>query len=110
MNIISIYATYTLKSIIIFTLCFFLGVIIDTQFAKIQKKYTRSNPLFMGILQLLTVITVTFILHKLKFYHIFLETYNPNILFSSFLFSLQSNMINNFKNSLGTVIYNYVNL
>jgi hypothetical protein len=110
MQIITLYTTYTLKSIIIFTLCFVLGVIIDNQFSKIQSKYPKANRLMLAILQLLTIITVTFMLGRLKFYHIFLEIYNPNILFSSFLFSLQSNMINNFKNGLGSVIYNYVNL
>lgn len=109
-GIINEYTTYTVKGIVIFTLCFVLGIIIDTQFNKLQSKYPRANKLMLGILQLLTVISVTFILHELKFYHIFLETYNPNILFSSFLFSLQSTMINNFKSTLGVAIYNYVNL
>ena len=100
-NIIISYARYTLKSIIIFTLCFSLGIIIDTQFSKIQARNPEINPFFLAIMQLLTVISVTFILNKMKFYHIFFETYNPNILFSSFLFSLQSTMVKNFKVTLG---------
>ena len=99
-SIIVSYTTYTVKSIIIFTLCFVLGIQIDTQFNKLQSKYPKANKLMMGILQLLTIISVTFILNQLHFYNIFLEEYNPNILFSSFLFSLQSTMINNFKLSV----------
>lgn len=102
-NIIISYTKYTLKSIIIFTLCFSLGIIIDTEFSKIQAKNPEINPFFLAVIQLLTIISVTFILHKMKFYHIFFETYNPNILFSSFLFSLQSTMVKNFKITLGLV-------
>ena len=99
-NIVISYLNYTLKSIVIFTLCFSLGIIIDAEFKKIQLKYPNSSPLFLAIMQLLTIISVTFLLHKMKFYYIFLETYNPNILFSSFLFSLQSTMVKNFKTAL----------
>ena len=100
-NIIISYARYTFKSIIIFTLCFSLGIIIDTEFSKIQARNPGINPFFLAVIQLLTIISVTFILNKMKFYHIFFETYNPNILFSSFLFSLQSTMVKNFKITLG---------
>lgn len=100
-NIIISYTKYTLKSIIIFTICFSLGIIIDTEFSKIQARNPDINPFFLAIMQLLTVISVTFILNKMNFYHIFFETYNPNILFSSFLFSLQSTMVKNFKVTLG---------
>lgn len=98
------YITYTSKSIIIFTLCFILGVIIDEQFRKLQSKYSKSNKLIMGILQLLTIISVMFILNELEFYDIFLEYYYPRTLMSTFLFNLQVTMINNFKLSLGGVI------
>jgi hypothetical protein len=94
------YTTYLLKSIQIFIICFFIGVFIDKQFHILQKSYTKVNQIIFGFAQLITIITITYILHKYKIFHSFFEEYSPNVLFSTFLLSLQSNMIYNFKHLL----------
>jgi hypothetical protein len=94
------YIDYLLKSLQIFIICFFLGTFIDKQFHRLQKSYTEANEIIFGLAQLITVITVTYILHKYKIFHSFFEEYSPNVLFSTFLLSLQSNMITNFKHIL----------
>lgn len=94
------YIEYTLKSLNVFILCFLLGTFIDNLFHKYQdslKNISSSQKLFIGLFQLVTIITVTYILNTLKFFHSFFEEYSPNVLFSTFLLSLQSNMITNFK-------------
>jgi hypothetical protein len=94
------YIEYTLKSLNVFILCFLLGTFIDEQFHKYQesvKNISSLQKLLIGLFQLVTIITVTYILHTIKFFHNFFEEYSPNVLFSTFLLSLQSNMISNFK-------------
>jgi hypothetical protein len=94
------YISYLSKSLQVFISCFILGTFIDTQFHNLQHKYPDTHPLIMGLTQLTTIITVTYILHKIKFFSNFFEEYSPNVLFSSFLLALQSNMIENFKKLL----------
>jgi hypothetical protein len=94
------YTTYLLKSLQVFIICFFLGTFIDQQFHRLQKSYTEANQFIFGFSQLLVVITVTYLLHINRFFHSFFEEYSPNVLFSTFLLSLQSNMIYNFKHLL----------
>lgn len=94
------YVSYLIKSLQVFISCFILGTFIDTQFHKLQNQYHNNHPLLMGLAQLVTIITVTYILHSVKFFQNFFEEYTPNVLFSSFLLALQSNMIDNFKKLL----------
>lgn len=94
------YITYTLKSLNVFILCFLLGTLIDTQFHKYQasiENISSLQKLVIGLFQLVIIITVTYTLNTIKFFHNFFEEYSPNVLFSTFLLSLQSNMITNFK-------------
>jgi hypothetical protein len=74
-----------------------LGTFIDTQFHKYQTTFKNSNKLLIGLTQLIVIISVTYLLHSIQFLQQFFEEYTPNVLFSSFLLSLQSNMISNFK-------------
>lgn len=97
------YTEYTFKSLQVFILCFILGTFIDNLFHKYQeslKNVSSIEKLLIGLIQLITIITVTYVLHTIKFLHNFFEEYTPNVLFSTFLLSLQSNMISNFKNVL----------
>lgn len=94
------YTDYTLKSLQVFILCFILGTFIDNQFHKYQESNPNSNRTLLAFIQLVTIITITYILHTVQFLQQFFEEYTPNVLFSSFLLSLQSNMIDNFKHVL----------
>lgn len=94
------YIDYTLKSLQVFILCFILGTFIDTQFRKYQESTKEPNPILIGFIQLVTIISITYVLQTVQFLQQFFEEYTPNVLFSSFLLSLQSNMINNFKHIL----------
>jgi hypothetical protein len=93
MNFIQYFST----SLYIFILCFIIGILIDTQFEKLQKIY-KLHTLTSASLQLFTTISVTYILYKHSMFNF--ESYSPHFIFSSFLFSLQTNMINNFKHSM----------
>lgn len=94
------YIDYTLKSLQVFILCFILGTFIDTQFRKYQESTKEPNPILIGFIQLVTIISITYVLQTVQFLQQFFEEYTPNVLFSSFLLSLQSNMIDNFKHIL----------
>jgi len=99
------YSRYLLKSLQVFVICFFIGTFIDSQFHKLQKSLSLSknntvNEILFGFSQLITIITITYMLHVNKFFHLYFEEYSPNVLFSTFLLSLQSNMIRNFKHIL----------
>jgi hypothetical protein len=98
------YVSYLLKSLQVFIVCFLIGIFIDNQFHKLQESIqpTEQNytELLIGFAQLITIISVTYILHITKFFHLYFEEYSPNVLFSTFLLSLQSNMIYNFKHIL----------
>lgn len=88
------FLTYLFTSIYVFILCFYIGTSIDQQFEKIQKQFNLT-PLFAGFLQIFVIISITYILYQHTALH--LESYSPHLLFSSFLFGLQTNMIKNLK-------------
>lgn len=94
------YTTYLNKSLQVFIICFMIGTFVDQQFHHLQKSYNDTNQFLFGFSQLITIITITYILHINKFFHSYFEEYSPNVLFSTFLLSLQSNMIYNFKHIL----------
>ena len=91
------YLTYVLKSLQVFFLCFILGSLINRLFVNIQNYVNIPTHIIFGVLQLITIISITYLLHSVQFLEQFFEEYTPNVLFSSFLLSLQSNMIHNFK-------------
>lgn len=92
-----IYQNYIIQSLYVFLLSFTLGVLIDNTFEKNVQMYPDKT-LPLAFLQLFTVITISYILHEYHFRYT--ETYTPHVLFSSFLLSLQSTMIKNFRNFL----------
>jgi hypothetical protein len=97
------YTEYLVKSMQIFLFCFIVGIYIDKKFYEYQNSIVNIHKiqrLFLGLLQLVVIISITYILHSIKFFHEFFEEYTPNVLFSTFLFSLQANMIRNFKDLL----------
>ena len=91
------YFEYLYKSLQVFILCFILGSLINNLFIKIQDYFNIPMHIIFGFLQLITIISVTYILHNVQFLEHFFEEYTPNVIFSSFLLSLQTNMLNNFK-------------
>lgn len=90
------YIEYVVESLKVFIFCFVLGIVIDKQFKFIQENY-EFNRVVLAFMQLIVIITVTYIIYKYKIFGTFFERYTPHILFSSFLFSLQTTMIDNFK-------------
>lgn len=92
-----IYSNYILQSLYVFSLSFIVGVIIDNAFTKLTKDYNQYA-FILSCLQLVTIISVSYILHEYHFNYS--ETYTPRVLFSSFLLSLQTNMITNFRSIL----------
>jgi len=95
-NNFNIYLTYSIK---VFLLAFIIGKSIDNIFITLQKKYTYINNIIFGILQLLTIITMSYYLHILTSNQFSneMQIYAPNVLFSSFIFTLQTNMMQNFQ-------------
>lgn len=91
------YFEYLSKSLQVFILCFILGSLINNLFVKIQGYFNIPIHIIFGFLQLITIISITYLLHNIQYLEQFFEEYTPNVLFSSFLLSLQSNMLNNFK-------------
>jgi hypothetical protein len=89
---------YILHSLKIFFLAFIIGKSINNIFITIQKKYDKENNILLGLLQLLVVIVTSYYLHILttRQFSSNMQIYAPNVLFSSFIFSLQSNMLKNF--------------
>ena len=92
------YLHYVKVSSIIFTVSFIIGSLINNFFKNLQKKFERSYKYAMlfGSTHLICIITIAFGLHNM--YPI--EPYAPHVLFSSFMISLQSNMIDNFREFL----------
>jgi hypothetical protein len=86
---------YILTSLQIFIVSFILGSYIDKQFQQLQIKY-KLSPFISGFSQLLTLIIITYFIFHYHNTKIF-ENYSPQLIFSSFLFGLQPNMLNNFK-------------
>lgn len=97
------YKHYIIKSLQVFILCFIFGTFVDNQFYIYQKNIidiTKSQRLLLAFSQLFVIITITYLLNAVKFLNQFFEEYTPNVLFSTFLVSLQTTMIGNFKNLL----------
>ena len=91
--------TYLQYSLKIFFLAFIIGKSSDNIFLSIQKNtsFYKINKLFYGISQLIFVIFISFYLHVLTNNQISneLQIYSPTVLFSSFIFALQTNMMKN---------------
>jgi hypothetical protein len=91
--------TYFINSLKTFFLAFIIGKSINNFFVIIQTKYKHKNinNIVYGILQLITVILSAYYLHILSSntFSNNMQIYAPNVLFSSFIFALQTNMINN---------------
>jgi hypothetical protein len=89
------YIDYILQSLYIFSVCFFIGVVVDNYFSDLSKTVSKTTKIFYAIIQLLVIITISYLLHEYQFKYI--ENYTPRVLFSSFLLSLQSNIITTFR-------------
>lgn len=87
---------YIINSIIIFIFSFVFGIYINKIFEKLYDQYPDIE-LLLVFLQLFVIILLTYVLYKYKLLNFAFEYYNPHILFSSFLFSLQTQMINTLK-------------
>lgn len=90
---------YIINSFLIFVFSFILGIYINRFFEFLHEKYKahKNLELLLAFTQLFIIILITYYLHLYKIFNLTFEYYNPHILFSSFLFSLQTNMINIFK-------------
>lgn len=90
---------YIINSFLIFVFSFVLGIYINRFFEFLHEKYKvdKNLELLLAFAQLFVIILITYYLHLYKIFNLTFEYYNPHILFSSFLFSLQTNMINIFK-------------
>ena len=98
------YTQYITNSLKVFIVCFIIGIIIDKIFYNIKMHFTNIHPLVLAFLQLFTIINITYLLHHYKLFSQYFETYSPHIIFSTFLFSLQSTMIDNFKTSINYIL------
>ena len=87
---------YIFSSFQIFIITFILGVSIDKYFEFLQKKY-KLTPLFVSLLQLLTIFIISFYFYNYSLSKDIFDYNLRHLSFSSFLFSLQQNLINNFK-------------
>lgn len=93
------FETYFMISIRVFFLSFIIGKSIDNLFVIIQQRYPETNKLIFGMLQLIVVIISAYYLHIFtsNTFSTELQIYSPHVLFSSFTFALQSNMMKNFE-------------
>ena len=104
------FMTYFLDSLKIFLLAFIIGKSIDNVFIYIQIQSSvdkHSKSLIFGILQLFVVIIAAYYLHTFTSNQFSdeMQIYAPNVLFSSFIFALQTNIIKNLE--LITIRINY---
>jgi len=81
------------NSIYVFAVAFVVGTTVNNMFVRIQSQLEHPNLLVISLAQLLCIITVAYLLNKYDP----IEQYAPRSVFSSFLLTLQTNMINNFK-------------
>lgn len=98
------YTKYISTSLKVFIVCFVIGIIIDKIFYNIQLYFTNLPPLLLAFLQLFVIINITYLLYHYKLFGEFFETYSPHIIFSTFLFSLQTTMFNNFKSTINYIL------
>lgn len=82
------------SSISIFIITFFFGVLLDDQSKKIQDKYDLTPPV-AALSQLFMFLSFVYVIQQYNVLH--LEIFLPNSIFSTFMFTLQTNMIQNFK-------------
>jgi len=97
------YSRYILESIQIFSLSFLIGSVLNAVFKKLGERLPNDNVsvFIQSVLHLLAILNVSYIL---TIYHLKLhESYYPTVLLSSFLFSLQTNMIQGFQQVLGLI-------
>lgn len=91
--------TYFKYSIKIFLLAFIIGKSIDNIFITIQKRTSeyKINKIFYGIAQLISLILISYYLHIFtnNQFSDELQIYSPTVLFSSFIFAIQTNMMKN---------------
>jgi uncharacterized membrane protein YoaK (UPF0700 family) len=87
------YIKYTSDSVYVFIVSFIFGTVVNRIFSKFQRMFVNPSALVFGIAQLITIVTIAYLFHK----HNQIEPYTPHVLFSSFLMSLQTNMIDNFR-------------
>jgi hypothetical protein len=90
---------YTATSLQIFIVCFILGTFIDKQIENIQTTF-NIHPLLAAFIQLLLVILFTYFIYTHHKSITFFEYYSPHLIFSSILFGLQPNLMNNLRKSL----------
>jgi len=88
------YFTFLRLSLIIFTITFIFGTLLDNLFGYMQKRNPNIHRYIYGTLQLLTVISLSYYLPGVYTREMGINT--PVILFSSFLINLQKNMFVNF--------------
>jgi uncharacterized protein YacL len=90
------YFTYSIK---IFLIAFIIGKSIDNIFITIQKRTSeyKINKIFYGIAQLVSLILISYYLHIFtnNQFSDELQIYSPSVLFSSFIFAIQTNMMKN---------------
>lgn len=82
------------SSVKIFILTFIVGILLDKKAGEIQKRYNLSPPV-AGVSQLFAFLFIVYAIQQSGI--IYLERYLPHTIFSTFMFTLQTNMIQNFK-------------
>lgn len=87
------YFTYMRTSLYVFAVAFVVGTIINKMFIRIQSELEAPNLVVIALTQLFCIITIAYMLSNYDP----IEPYAPKFMFSSFLLSLQTNMISNFK-------------
>lgn len=91
------YTTYLQSGLYIFVLVFLLGNFIDQIFSTIQKKYNIEQSKFYGLLQLITILTIAYVIHinTNRQISVDLQIYTPTVLFSSLMLNIQKTMFYN---------------
>lgn len=108
MFILMNYTSFISTSFHVFIACFFIGTFVDTVFKHLTLQHFnhtsgelspkhRAILLILAMVQLFTIISLTYLLHTYKFFGTVLETYTPHVLFSTFLLSLQNTMLYNIR-------------
>lgn len=98
------YTNYLYKTLQIFISCLLLGSLVNHSFHKYQKSLKNPNLLLISFLQLITIISLSYFIYTNTYFHPFFESYSPSLLLSTFLFSLQTNIFNNFN----LILSNYI--
>lgn len=91
------YTNYLYKTLQIFISCLLLGSLVNQSFHRYQKSLKNPNVLLISFLQLITIISLSYLIYVSDYFNSYFESYSPNLILSTFLFSLQSNIFNNFN-------------